>query len=211
MKKILSLLLVALLALSVAACGQDNADSPKKEPSNTDATDKKEDSKNKPLTEVGQVTTDELGTFELVKIINPEKEIDLSPVKLTIHNIKLIKGTKLSDDFIRHVKTSRIEPKEPLALIQIEYTAENTTDDNIHFTAISNLVTSSKEQLDDSQDLIMEQEIEFLGKVKSETHVLFPLKSSVDEIDSLKVITDDVTDKDFNILKDAHTEEFELK
>lgn len=155
------------------------------------------------LTEVGQKVKEEDGTsVELLKIKEVNQSVDIAPVKVVVTNMKVIQLTDIHPDntdyLLQFMNASELPEK--LNYIQINYTAENTSDKNIGWNGISTIVTNTGEQLDAmGNDFIWEEngfDSTFYGKTKHEGTIGVFTTSNVDELKSLKFIISSSYDED---------------
>ncbi|MBT2169648.1 MULTISPECIES: hypothetical protein [Bacillus] len=93
-KKRLVLLLLFMMSLYLTACSSSNSSNEANNKADT-ASENQEDTyqtgNNRSLTEPGQKYKEDTGEIvELNKIKNPDKHIDISPLKVTIDDIKVL-------------------------------------------------------------------------------------------------------------------------
>nr|WP_259547995.1 hypothetical protein [Heyndrickxia oleronia] len=199
--------------------------------SNETSPDKKEDGKSKqesvhkskdskevsdgPLTKSGQWTTEDDGTkVTLLKINRLEKTIDLKPINMTIHNVKVFERTNLQQDEIEMIKTYFDKDiTEKFHTIQIDYTIENTSDEEVMFNGIQVVTTNTKHQIE-SQDSMSDEKGtgEFYGLVKKEGFLVLPyFEDSVDDLNLIKIVTETVwNNKEMTKLQESETVEVPL-
>lgn len=209
-KSILKTLGLIVLAGGVlTACSEEKASTEKKEEA-TPAEQKevsnkpKEDENgNVTLTEVGQSTKGDDGTkAELMKIKTVNQTVDISPVKLTVKDMKVIQLSNIGSDYnellIQYTNGKKLPKK--LNYIQIQYTAENTEEKNIGWNGIDKIVTNTGEQLDAANsDFIWEEngfDGTFYGKTKHEGIVGILTDSNPKDLQSLKFIISSSFDPD---------------
>lgn len=201
--------LIVLAGGILTACSEEKASTEKKEEA-TPAEQKevsnkpKEDENgNVTLTEVGQSTKDNDGTkAELMKIKTVNQTVDISPVKLTVKDMKVIQLSNIGSDYnellIQYTNGKKLPKK--LNYIQIQYTAENTEEKNIGWNGIDKIVTNTGEQLDASNsDFIWEEngfDGTFYGKTKHEGIVGILTDSNPKDLQSLKFIISSSFDPD---------------
>ncbi|PFW75829.1 hypothetical protein COL23_13405 [Priestia aryabhattai] len=201
--------LIVLAGGILTACSEEKASTEKKEES-TPAEQKevsnkpKEDENgNVTLTEVGQSTKDDDGTkAELMKIKTVNQTVDISPVKLTVKDMKVIQLSNIGSDYnelLTQYTNGKKLPKK-LNYIQIQYTAENTEEKNIGWNGIDKIVTNTGEQLDAANsDFIWEEngfDGTFYGKTKHEGIVGILTDSNPKDLQSLKFIISSSFDPD---------------
>ncbi|MEH7314060.1 hypothetical protein [Priestia megaterium] len=201
--------LIVLAGGILTACSEEKASTEKKEEA-TPAEQKevsnkpKEDENgNVTLTEVGQSTKDNDGTkAELMKIKTVNQTVDISPVKLTVKDMKVIQLSNIGSDYnellIQYTNGKKLPKK--LNYIQIQYTAENTEEKNIGWNGIDKIVTNTGEQLDAANsDFIWEEngfDGTFYGKTKHQGIVGILTDSNPKDLQSLKFIISSSFDPD---------------
>lgn len=201
--------LIVLAGGILTACSEEKASTEKKEEA-TPAEQKevsnkpKEDENgNVTLTEVGQSTKDDDGTkAELMKIKTVNQTVDISPVKLTVKDMKVIQLSNIGSDYnelLTQYTNGKKLPKK-LNYIQIQYTAENTEEKNIGWNGIDKIVTNTGEQLDAANsDFIWEEngfDGTFYGETKHEGIVGILTDSNPKDLQSLKFIISSSFDPD---------------
>lgn len=187
-KKLLICFTVLSLAIFLSACTSSNANKTSNDGSEAKTVSKKEKDDNKvkdgPLTEIGQWAKESDGTkVTLKKIATLEETLDLDPIKLTLHDVKLLERVGGEDDG---------------NVIQVRYTVENTSDKEIMFDTIEIITTNTKKQIDvmlENMSGIAAGPGEYYGKVKEEGFIIVPYPGdSFDELTSIRLITGDVWD-----------------
>src|SRR5699024_10643433 len=101
-------------------------------------------------TEVGQVIKDKelKATVELMKIIETNDTIDLDPIKITLEDIKIINMSDIRNSEFKSY-LSQFTDKEEFNYFQINYSMENTSDDDVELhSPIDYIVLDSGEQID---------------------------------------------------------------
>lgn len=216
MKKTLKALLPLILLVSgvLVGCSEDQTTVKEVDPSKAEQKEvsNKKEEVSEPvtdengqvlLTEVGQKVKEEDGTsVELLKIKEINQSVDIAPVKVVVTNMKVIQLTDIHPDntdyLLQFMNASELPEK--LNYIQINYTAENTSDKNIGWNGISTIVTNTGEQLDAmGNDFIWEEngfDSTFYGKTKHEGTIGVFTTSNVDELKSLKFIISSSYDED---------------
>ncbi|MGM8213554.1 hypothetical protein ACLIBH_12325 [Virgibacillus sp. W0430] len=156
------------------------------------------DKENGTLTQVGQKINDPQtgSTVELIAIKNVNETIDLSPIELTINDIKLIRMTDIKNNEFKSYM-SQFTEKEEFNYIQVMYTLENTVDENVELVfPIEYLVLNTGEQIDvNMNDFLLDPNNgrEFFGKVTKDTGISVIIENSnIDEVETIKFITGDV-------------------
>ncbi|WP_283152207.1 hypothetical protein [Guptibacillus hwajinpoensis] len=152
------------------------------------------DENGKPLLEeVGQTIEDENGKLELLKINKVNETVDLSPVKMTIKDIKVFKRTDIPQDLANNLNDAfdqNIDPKEGFVYLQVGGDVENTVDKNVSWNGINTIVTDGGQQIDGIfDDFIMdsnELESDMMGKVNGISYGGYLLKDA--DINKVKII-----------------------
>lgn len=140
--------------------------------------------KDGPLTEVGQWAKENDGTkVTLKKIEALEETLNLNPIKMTLHNVKLFE---------------RVGGENDGNVIQVDYTVENISEKEIMFHAINKITTNTKHQIDVMVENMSGTDAgpgEYYGKVKEKGFIVVPYpEDSIDDLSSIKLITGDVWD-----------------
>lgn len=227
MKKVSKVLFSGLLIGGILAGCSSNEQSSAPEEKQEDPKPSNQKSKNEPrrdengnyvLEKVGQVVKDDQGTAELLKIRKVNETVDISPIKVTIKNIKLIKLTNMQHYMAEDISTNlgrKIDPKKGMTYVQVQYTAENTIDKNIGWYDILNVVTDKGEQIDaQPHDFIYDDadsNDEFIGKVKKDYTDGYVLKDG--DINKVKLIFGYSEDRDnnYNELTGEQAVEYQLQ
>lgn len=172
----------------------------------------KDESGNYILKVPGQKVKEDGATAELLKIKKVNETVDISPLKVTIEDIKVIKLTDLDEEFaegLEWMADTKINPEET-SYVQVNYTAENTSDSNIEWYDIMNVVTDKGEQIDGQlKDFISgdgDSDSQFIGKVKKEYTDGFVLKN--EDINSVKLVFGYTEDEDYNEITPEQTVEY---
>ncbi|MCY1118954.1 MULTISPECIES: hypothetical protein [Bacillus] len=194
MKKAKLILFLCFMAV-LTACGNTNSSTEpaKKEETNKESSKESAQKENKPtsglLTEIGQWNKDKNGsTLTLKKINNKQKEIDLSPIKMKIHDVKVFEYSNLGEEDKELLSDSQYE-KDKYHRIQITYTTENTSDKDVLFSGVDAITTNTKKQIEvNKSNLTTDTGVgSFYGKVENEGMVVVPLL--VDDVSDLSSIT----------------------
>lgn len=221
-KVLLSSLLIGGL---LAGCNSNESSSaPEEKQEAPKASDQKD--KNKPkkdeegnyvLEKVGQKVTDDTATAELLKIKKVNETVDISPIKVTVKDIKLIKLTNIDKSLAEDISISsekKIDPKKGFTYVQVQYSASNTSDKNIGWYGLQNLVTDKGEQIEaQSVDFILDDadgNDEFIGKVNKDFVGGYVLKNP--DINHVKLVFDYTVDNDndYNEITGEQTVEYDL-
>ena len=120
--------------------------------------------------------------------------IEVAPLKVTVQDIKVIKLSDVQDEFAEELSYMADEEAETLkkgfSYIQVKYTAENTSEGNVEWYDLMNVVTDKGEQIDGQlKDFFYddaESDSKFIGKVKKEFQDGFVVKD--DQINKVKLV-----------------------
>lgn len=222
MKKIL---LALGLILLLAACGNEEAVTEKQEEAqenvqseviNTD--ENKEDGQdNGKLENVGDKITNDPetgGTVELMAVKEINETIDLSAVKITINNIKIIRMSDIKNpDFL--FLASQFTDETTFDYVQIMYEIENTEDTNVRLNSpIKAIVLNTGEQIESFEsDMAYDDNFAktLYGKVKNESFVSLVMESDAEDINEIKIITGRIDHGDTaETLADEQTVTYEI-
>jgi len=193
--------LVASLALAtgliLAACGNDAEIS-------SAEVEKKADEQNmtsteaarSEITKVGQKAETKDGMLELLKMKEINKTIDVSPLAVTIKDMRLFKMTNVTQHHIDILKVdSRAadEIEDEYVYVQVRYDVENKEDKNIAWDGLKHVVTDKGQQVDRLQNDIIYTESDslapFAGKVTKEFDDGFILKlEDAEDISKIKFV-----------------------
>ncbi|KGX93635.1 hypothetical protein N781_10925 [Pontibacillus halophilus JSM 076056 = DSM 19796] len=146
------------------------------------------------LLEVGQTAESQAGKAELLKIKKVNETVDVAPINVTIQDIKVIKLTEVDPAFaeeLSYMADANISNlDEGFSYIQVQYTAENTTEENIEWYDLMNVVTDQGEQIDGQMKdfLVTDSDMEsmFIGEVKKEFQDAFVVKNA--DINEVKLV-----------------------
>lgn len=146
------------------------------------------------LEEVGQVANSEAGSVELKKIKIVNETVDISPMKITVQDIKVLEMTDVDPEFAESLTwqadTDLNKVKDGFSYVQVRYQAENTTESNIEWYDLMNVITDQGEQIDaQMKDFLVDDadmDSEFIGKVKKDFVDGFILKTA--DVKSIKLI-----------------------
>ncbi|ATP94658.1 hypothetical protein CSE15_12085 [Bacillus altitudinis] len=193
MKKAKLILFLCFMAV-LTACGNTNSstDPAKKEETSKEASKESAQKENKPtsgrLSKIGEWKKDKNGsTLTLKKINNKQKEIDLSPIKMKIQDIKVFEYSNLGEDDKELLSDNQYE-KDKYHRIQITYTTENTSDKDVLFSGVKVITTNTKKHEVNESNLYTDKGVgSFYGKVENEGMVVVPLL--VDDVSDLSSIT----------------------
>ncbi|MBC1935235.1 hypothetical protein HCA69_02580 [Listeria grandensis] len=214
MKKKFVLTGVALTTLLLAACGgvdntgkENKADeSVKKVSSNT------EDSKlvkSGPLLEIGQYHNGDNGEkITLTAIATPKQNIDMTPLTMQIKDVKLLKHEKISEaskeQAALNYNKDQSAISDPYYTVQVQFSAANTTDNNVQTNGIESITTNTGIQMDMESGLYDESVGSSLnGKVTKE-YGSAGFVGSDGNINSIKIKFANIADADsYETLHDA--------
>jgi len=221
LKKIIYLIVVVLLSILISGCNNSNNNAKETSVHSTAKTTSTDSKSNKttpkkdnnyissgPLTKVGQWSKSDVGVKDtLMGISTPEKRIILGPLKITIHDIKLLKDENIPEDTVDEIDNLlNVNIGNSINTIQIDYTIENTSNKNVGFNLIDTLTTNTKIQIN-GNDYIGTQSDDgrYIGKVKVDNSKIFLYQQDTfDNLNSISLLTTDVYDDD-NTLTNYHT------
>lgn len=214
-KKFLTFALVATVAASITACGgNEGAPSTGESAGSTPAAEATPEASETPeetpestpeATQSVESTSPDAG--EVVEEngmrkepIYTNKELNITgqtgPINYTIEGIQVSKLTATTDETAQLLG---IERDKEVALVAINASAENTTQDTVNFyLGQSTITTNTKEQVD--SDMVLSEYIdgEFLGNVVHSGNVIFILpNSSASDITNVTLYVDAPSDSNF--------------
>lgn len=197
MKKKLVASLALATGLILGACGNDAEIS-------SAEVEKKADEQNmtsteaarSEITKVGQKAETKDGMLELLKMKEINKTIDVSPLAVTIKDMRLYKMTNVTQHHIDILKVdSRAadEIEDEYVYVQVRYDVENKEDKNIAWDGLKHVVTDKGQQVDRLQNDIIYTESDslapFAGKVTKEFDDGFILKlEDAEDISKIKFV-----------------------
>ena len=202
-KKIVTLLLAGALAASLAACGSSSGDTDDQnaEVSATEETEETTETETveEETAEEESTVTEENGMRKEVLYTNEDLGITgtTGPINYTISGIQVSNLTATTDEAAEMLG---IEKDTEVALVVIEASGENTTDDTIYFyLGQATLVSNTKEQID--PDIWYSDYIdgEYLGNVIHSGQLMYILPNSVgDDITDVTLYVNAPSDADWD-------------
>ncbi|MBT2600923.1 MULTISPECIES: hypothetical protein [unclassified Oceanobacillus] len=158
------------------------------------------------LIEIGQTVNGDTGKVELINIKEFNETIEQGPLKIEMINAKLIENTNSTQAFKQHLSQFvSHEVGDEVTYIQIRYNVENTSDGELYWSNLKNIVTDQKEQInaDMEEFLLQSYETEFLGNVQHDYVQSFVIKNSdinevklvfnaIENLNSYEKITDEI-------------------
>ncbi len=219
-KKIVTIMLASMMAFSVVGCGNDNG---KKVESQKEisAEEKAEEEKAEEATEEKEEETDDSTTGEVVEEnglrkepVATNKELNLTgetgPFKYTIEAVQVSKLTATTDEMAEMLG---IEKDREVALVAINASAENTTENTLSFyIGQATLTTNTKEQVETEGFLSEYINGEFLGNVKNSGNLIYILKNSkAEDITNLTLHIDAPHNENFENIGDEVKIDISLK
>ncbi|WP_277680032.1 LptM family lipoprotein [Gracilibacillus dipsosauri] len=232
MKKLFSLLLVVMLTIFLAACGDDGeteADTTndeteteetnegdqetsdetseeESEESEEENTESEEASEGTTETEIGGTIENEGGTFTLHARSKEVHEFETGPVKLSVDKIAVASG-ELKGEMKEFMESDEID------YIQIDLTVENTSEEDITFFAgQATISTDTGEQLESDMFLSEHIEGEMMANTKRSGSLFYVLEnSSAEDVESIRLVIDAPIDADWNEIGEKIDEEIELE
>lgn len=205
-KKIVTLLMVSSLAFSITACGEKQVESEK----NVSFSEESQDIQ----VESQEVTTaaDDSTTGTVVQgdgftktPVITDKELNYTgnagPMNYSIDAIQISNLVATTDDAARMFG---VEKNKETAIIAMDITAENTSDEDISFyISQATLISNTKEQVDPNMLFSDYIDGDFLGTVKKSGSLIYILpNSNANEITSIKLRISAPTDSEWNSLSD---------
>lgn len=203
-KKILSLLLIAVMTMSLVACGDNGEEvESEKEVVTEDATTEEEtteeasdDSTTGKIVEEGGLRKEPIITD---KELN--KTGETGPFKYSINAIQVSKLTATNDEMAEMLS---IEKDKEVTLVVMDVSVENTTEDtnSIYFDQAT-LTTNTKEQV--TADFMLSDYIEgeYLGAVIHEGSIYFILpNTNADDLTTITFHVDAPHDENFETIGD---------
>ncbi|EJQ20149.1 hypothetical protein [Bacillus cereus] len=222
MKKYLLLLVSVFFSLALVACGSEEKTEEKSAPTASNQKGIKESNsktnEKTVLTKVGekQKYNAQGGVIELMKIKEINQTIDVAPIKMTVQNIKLFELSDLPEQMLTAAKeVYQATPTNDgkLNYIQVIYTVENTSDENINFLNFDKVVLNNGEQLEANRNFITEKNtsFEYFGKVKQERVLGLFFNGDPKDITNVKFITSSTyQQKSYDTITDGQQVQFDL-
>lgn len=218
MKKVLVVLIIAIFIISGCSGGSETQSSnatsnepiqqvenDKDESTNKDENNSESDGK---LTQVGQKVKSADATTELLKIKELNETIQHGPLNISLIDAKLLKQTDLSSSYKSYIRQF-VPIEDELIYLQLQYSVENTIEDNVYWTGLKYLTTDLKEQIDVRLlDLNSFNENDFYGNVEND--YLHGIALSKPEANSIKLIFGPVNTNDDNFDELAGEVEYEF-
>ena len=214
MKKKIATLLIAGALIGLTACGETTEEAPVTETAQSEVTEEPAEETTEASTEAPKETkapAEELAeesTGEIVEEnglrkepVYTNKELgttgETGPFKYSIDAIQVSKLTATTDDMAQMLG---IEKGKEIALVVVNASAENTTEDTLYFyLGQATLTSDTKEQVD--PDLMLSDYIdgEFIGNVIHSGSMMYLLKnSSAEDITKVSLHIDGPSDEGFN-------------
>lgn len=230
-RKIVAMMLVSMMVLSSAGCGgndngkqvesQKEISAEEKEEPEKELEEKSEEEPEEAADEEADTESDDNTTGEIVEEnglrkepVATNKELNLTgetgPFKYTIEGVQVSKLTATTDEMAELLE---IEKDKEVALVAINASAENTTDDTLSFyIGQARLTTNTKEQVDADGFLSEYIDGEFLGNVKNSGNLIYILKNSkAEDITNLTLHVDAPHDENFENVGDEVKIDINLK
>lgn len=194
--KIIAFLLAALMVISLAACGGEDSDNGKEVESQKEVSQASEEEKED--SNVGEIV-DEGGIRK--EPILTDKELNITgetgPIKYSLNALQLSKLTATTDEMAEILE---IEKDKECAVLVIDISAENTSEETINFyLGMATATTNTKEQVESDGFLEEYMDGEFLGQViHSGTLVYILENSNAEDITSVKLYVDAPTNDNYD-------------
>ena len=214
-KKLIAILLVATMTLSLAACSDNGKEVESEKEVTTSEEGKTDDS------EASEAETDDSNVGEVVEEdgirkepVITEKELnktgETGPFKYTVEAIQISKLTATNDEMAEMLE---IEKDKEVALVVMDVSVENTSDDTVYFYFYqATLTTNTKEQVE--TDMLLSDYIdgEYIGNVIHSGSIFYILKnSSADDITNISLHVDAPNDENFDSIGEEVKLDFEFK
>lgn len=199
MKKILIITLILLLTACSTTKEEVKTDESKdseKQTENIKADEEKVEKEGK-LLEVGQIIEDEYGKVELLKIKEINQSIEQGPLKINLINAKIIKRTNLSKNYLDYINQFKaVDKDEGMTYVQLLYTVENTSNNDIGWDGLRYIISDKKEQIDawNQEFIYVDNTNSFYGNVEQEYLQGFMLEKP--DVNSLRLVFGDVYNQD---------------
>ncbi|WP_409251719.1 hypothetical protein V1502_16500 [Bacillus sp. SCS-153A] len=159
------------------------------------------------LLEQGDTALDEKGEVTLIKSEYSGESHEMGPIKLTVHDSKLIHlvpDHSMIDYF--HVLTH----DEKFDFVKVFVEIENTSDKKVNFAPIALLETNSGERFDWEKDIYLDDlNGEFQAKENKKGNLGFILENS-ENLEWIEITTSDVFDENEKKILDAKKIRIEL-
>lgn len=206
MKKLIAIM---ALALTLTACGGDQKPKESKEEVKQEEVAKEETKEEtKEAEEVkeevqkeneddiysyaGKTFKDNGNTIEVIKAGRVDQTYKIGPVNLTVHGVMTGRFTGLNEELKAYYDTD-----QPIDIVTIGYSVENTEDKNLHFyVGQSPITTDTKEQIDPDLWAGQEGGGDMLGQVEKDGASIFYPKNAED-IKEITWHTNSVNDESF--------------
>ncbi|RFA31766.1 hypothetical protein CAI16_19915 [Virgibacillus dokdonensis] len=209
MRKVTLFLLLGIV-LFISGCSDDTenetaeADTNKKEQTESNKgkeaeqkdNSNEEEKKEGKLTTIGQTAEDELGNIELTKIKSINETLEHGPLKIELIDAKILKRSNITSELRNHINQFSSVDGDEFSYIQLRYNVENTTDKDVIWGNVANIVSDQKEQINGNMKefMMIDNYTEILGEVKKEYIQGFIIEKP--DVNELRLIFDSVDEKD---------------
>ncbi|QNP15606.1 hypothetical protein H9S87_13870 [Bacillus pumilus] len=194
MKKGKLLFLVIFCLAFLGGCGNNNsAGTEEKETEEKQETPKQEDFTEGLMTKVGQKKKGEDGEiYNLKKIKVVDQTTDIDPLSVTIHDIKILSITNISNDLLESYQEGiKLKLKDPINYIQIYYSAENKGKVDLLWPQISHVILNTKEQVNAKENGIIDSgEWDLFSGAKKDITQGIPIESDPKDIKEITFVFD---------------------
>ena len=207
MKKVFTILLTLLLAMSITACGDNGKKVESKKSVETEGQEEQTEEK----ADEGEIVDDaDMRKEPIITDKSVDKEGESGPFKYKVSEMQVSKVLFKSQEMIDFME---VEEGKECTLVALKVEFENTTDDtNSIYPDQAVLTSNTKEQV--NADMWLSDSIggEFLGKVKKEGTVFFVLKdTNAEDLTKISVHIDAPHDDDYETIGDDIKWEFNFK
>ncbi|MGN8647870.1 hypothetical protein ACTNEO_04945 [Gracilibacillus sp. HCP3S3_G5_1] len=155
------------------------------------------------LIDIGQTIDRGDHKVELLNIKELNDQITAGPLEIDFVNAKIIKMSAMSED-IKYILDNYVpmSDREELDYIQLRLDVENTSDQDIVWDGVSDLVTDKKEQVDGiKREFISDENNKYLGNVKKELVLGFIVDDS--DINDLRILFNRIYKDTFEEIEDT--------
>lgn len=208
--KIVAIMLAGCMAFSITACGGENGKQVESQKEISAEQQEKEEAPKEDSTTGEIVEEDGLRK----EPIATNKELNLAgetgPFKYAIEGVQISKLTATTDEM---AEILGIEKDKEVALVAINASAENTTNDTLSFyIGQATLTSNTKEQVESDGFLSEYIDGEFLGNVKNSGNLIYILKNSkAEDLTNLTLHIDPPHDENFENIGDEVKIDINLK
>lgn len=161
-------------------------------------------------------------TSEVLSVVTENKSYDAKPINVTLEEVSFKKASNVSED--QQFDINNMYTDEPIGAefnyFHIKYTAENTSDQDVNFSGINEIVLFSEgkqEKIEvayDWKDFIdydEAQDPDYYGAVSKAGEIGVVIKTDPTKVEKVRVvISESMSTETYEILSDAQNVEFEI-